>query len=192
MINQVNIKFSLPENQPKQNQQQPQLQQSYTIDNYNRLSQELRNRYMGQKDELASQQFQAFPSKPTNLPVSEPNHRQSSPSFPPNKQNTALPRRLLNNNGSSENIQSRYTNRLKSSSLGPSSSHENEQFYAGFGSVKNLVESYEGIPYKEQIDSESKLNQIRMQRQKEITDAIILTKQSYGIQKGLNRFFGRK
>ena len=81
MINQVNIKFSLPENQPKQNQQQPQLQQSYTIDNYNRLSQELRNRYMGQKDELASQQFQAFPSKPTNLPVSEPNHRQSSPSF---------------------------------------------------------------------------------------------------------------
>lgn len=176
----INETYSSLQQNNQLQQQQPQ------VDNYNRLSQELRNRYLSQKDESAAQPFQQL-SKPTNLPIFEQGHNSRQRlGFPP-KQTTALPRRLQQEKQQQQqdnSVQNRYTSRLKSSSLGPSSSHDNEQFYSGFGSVKNLVESYEGIPFKEQVDAESKVNQIRMQRQKEITDAIIMTKQGYGIKKG--------
>jgi hypothetical protein len=95
-----------------------------------------------------------------------------------------------NNNLQSEQNKNRFSVRLKSNSVGPSSSfHANEnpgfssntndnEFFAGFGSVKNLVQSYEGIPLKEQVDSESKVKLIRQERWKEISNVMEITKQN--------------
>lgn len=85
----------------------------------------------------------------------------------------------------------RYPSRIKSSSLGPSSSRgatNQEGIPCGFGSVKDLVESYEGIPLKEQLDTYSKMKQIRQERQKEINDMLLLTKQQHLIGKAVAQF----
>lgn len=164
------------------------MQQNYTIDNFSRLGKELRDNYLQQKDEYIQQQFTSKkPSKPTNLPINEQPQlleKKSSPCLTDSKQTIPLPRRLQSLqklNQEDKDKESRYSNRLKSSSLGPASSVGsandcNEPFFAGFGSVKNLVESYEGIPHKEQSEAETKLMMIREQRRKEINEALLITK----------------
>ena len=91
------------------------------------------------------------------------------------------------------NKDSRYSNRLKSSSLGPSSSlnlneaatagsnsknHNSNELCAGLSSVKNLVQSFERIPFNEQIQVESKVKQIRQEREREILDVMEITKRN--------------
>ena len=132
------------------------------------------------QDEYLQQQFiYKNSAKPTNLLL----EKKSAPCIA-SKQTLPLPRRLQSLqklNQQDQEKESRYSNRLKSSSLGPASSvgsanDGNDQFYAGFGSVKNLVESYEGIPHKEQSDAETKLMMIREQRRREINEALLITK----------------
>jgi hypothetical protein len=84
--------------------------------------------------------------------------------------------------------------RVKSSSVGPNPSYESNenipfkihcqhlsninadsQFYAGHGSVKNLVNSYEHINRKEQLEAENKILQMREERLKEMTKVMEIT-----------------